>query len=79
MREKFGGVIYYSYLVGVIIKEEQVMKKQVIIKDRKVKTYKDYSVQMERIYTLSFKGYGTTMMLEKCEQFFSVIISKNGY
>ena len=77
MREKFGGVIYYSYLVGVIIKEEQIMKKQVII--RKVKTYEDYSVQMERIYTLSFKGYGTTMMLEKCEQFFSVIIQKHGY
>ena len=77
MRENFGGVIYYSYLMDVIIKEEQVMKKQVII--RKVKTYKDYSVQMERIYTMSFKGYGSAMMLEKCEQFFSVIIQKNGY
>ena len=36
-------------------------------------------VQMERIYTLYAKGYGTKDMLARCECIIAVVIRKNGY
>lgn len=41
------------------------------------KTEQQVSVQMERIYSLYFKGYGSKAMLEICERvYYRVIILK---
>jgi len=34
------------------------------------KTFKEISEQLERIYRLYLRGYGTKKMLEKAEEFF---------
>ena len=51
----------------------------ITIKIKRTKTFNDISVQMERIYTLNFNGYGSDRMLEKCEKIFSELLKKHGY
>lgn len=48
------------------------------IKQRKIKTFKEVSIQCERIFTLHNNGYGTANMLERCEMIFFGIMQKNG-
>ena len=36
-----------------------------------MKTFKEISAQLERVYSLYLKGYGTEKMLETAEKFFS--------
>ena len=36
-----------------------------------MKTFKEISAQLERVYSLYLKGYGTKKMLETAEKFFS--------
>ena len=43
------------------------------------KTYKEISIQCERISTLYLKGYGTEAMYQKCETIYLKIIAKIGY
>ena len=35
-----------------------------------MKTFKEISAQLERVYSLYLKGYGTKKMLETAEKFF---------
>ena len=46
---------------------------------KKKKTYKEISIQCERISTLYLKGYGTEAMYQKCETIYLKIIAKIGY
>lgn len=46
---------------------------------RPTKSYDTIKEQMERIYKLYGQGYGTTNMLEDCEQKVYIILSKMKY
>ena len=48
------------------------------IKQRRIKTFKDVSIQCERIFTLHNNGYGTANMIERCEIIFFSQMKKNG-
>ena len=41
------------------------------------KTHKEIMVQLERIYTLYLKGYGSNKMIEDCEDIFERILKQN--
>lgn len=45
----------------------------------KVKTFKEISVQCERIFTMHLKGYGTSHMIEICETIYFKLLKTNGY
>ena len=48
------------------------------IKTKKVKSFKDVSIQMERIITLYYQGYGNERMYEFCEQVYFKLWKENG-
>lgn len=54
------------------------MATTIIIRKRETKTFKDVSIQCERIYTLHLKGYGTDTMIDKVEEIFFKAMEKNG-
>ena len=47
------------------------------IKTKKVKSFKDVSIQMERIITLYYQGYGNERMYEFCEQVYFKLLKEN--
>lgn len=50
----------------------------IVVRQRKVKTFKEVSVQMERIVTLYYKGYGSERMFRICEGIYFREYHKNG-
>jgi len=51
----------------------------ITITQRKKKSFKDISIQCERIFTMHLYGYGTQHMIEVCEDIFFRVLKKNGY
>ncbi len=51
----------------------------ITIKQKRVKTMKDISLQMERITTLYLDGYGNEKSYNRCEKIFLDLLIKNGY
>jgi hypothetical protein len=49
------------------------------ITHRRTKTFKDVSVQCERIVTMHLRGYGTDKMYEFCERVYFKLLTTNGY
>lgn len=45
----------------------------------KIKTFKEISLQCERIFNLHVCGFGTDRMFEMCEQIYFRLLAKNGY
>lgn len=43
------------------------------------KTFKEISIQCERISTLYLEGFGTETMYQKCETIYLKIVAKIGY
>ncbi len=58
-------------------KEDRAMT-TIVLRQRKVKTFKEVSVQMERIVTLYYKGYGSERMFHICEDIYFREYHKNG-
>ena len=54
------------------------MKTTITITTKRTKTFKDVSVQCERIITMHLQGFGTDAMLEKVEKIFFKVMKKNG-
>ena len=50
----------------------------IIIKQKREKTFKDISIQCERIFTYHIKGYGTEKMYSLAEEIFFKVVQKNG-
>jgi len=50
----------------------------IIIKQKREKTFKDISIQCERIFTLHINGYGSEKMYKMVEEIFFNVIEKNG-
>lgn len=48
------------------------------IKTKKIKSFKDVSIQMERIITLYNQGYGNKKIYEFCEQVYFKLLNENG-
>lgn len=46
---------------------------------RKIKSFRDISLQCERIFTLHINGYGTDKMYRLCESIYFKVLEKNGY
>ena len=55
------------------------MKTTITITTKRTKTFKDVSVQCERIITMHLNGFGTDAMLEKVEEIFFNVLKKHGY
>ena len=51
---------------------------KMIVKTRKIKTWKEVSIQVERIVTLYYKGYGSEKMFHTCENIYFREYEKNG-
>jgi len=54
------------------------MATAITIRERKVKTFKDVSIQLERIVTLYMNGYGNDRMMGFCEEVYFKALKKNG-
>lgn len=54
------------------------MKTTITITTKNKKSFKEISVQCERIFTMHLHGYGTDTMIEKCETIFFKAMKKNG-
>ena len=52
--------------------------KTIEIRQTKVKTFKDISIQCERIITLNLKGYGTSKMMQVVETVYFNVLKENG-
>lgn len=51
----------------------------IVIRQRREKSFKDISVQCERIFTLHINGgFGTNEMFHKCETLYFEVLKKNG-
>lgn len=50
------------------------IKKQI----KRTKSFKDYSVQIERIITLYYQGYGNDRMYTFCEETYFRLLKENG-
>ena len=48
------------------------------IKSKRIKSFKDVSIQMERIITLYNQGYGNKRIYEFCEQVYFKLLKENG-
>ena len=48
------------------------------IKHKKAKTFKDVSIQCERIFTLYINGFGTDKMYQSCESIYFKVYKENG-
>lgn len=48
------------------------------IEIKETKSFKDVSIQMERIITLYYQGYGSEKMYEFCEQLYFKLLKQNG-
>ena len=73
----------FSYIIYIFAqrnqtKEELTMLGKMIVKTRKVKTWKEVSIQVERIVTLYYKGYGSEKMFHTCENIYFREYEKNG-
>lgn len=52
----------------------------IIFKQRKTKSFKDISLQCERIFTLHInKGFGTNKMFNTAENIYFRMLQSNGY
>lgn len=45
---------------------------------KRTKSFKDYSVQIERIITLYYQGYGNDRMYTFCEETYFRLLKENG-
>jgi hypothetical protein len=51
----------------------------ITIRQKRVKSFKEISIQCERIFTLHIsKGCGTDKMFETCESIYFKVLQKNG-
>lgn len=69
-----------AYLCGTIInKEDTIMIATIQHRIKRVKSFKEISIQCERIFTLHISnGYGTEKMYQKCETLYFKVLQKNG-